>query len=100
MSQRTHEFGVRQAPGARAADIGGLVLGRAIRYIVPGLAVGLGLALIATRWVKSLLFDVSPRDPPVYTAVGLTLLAAALVAALGPAWRARRSDPVAALRQE
>jgi putative ABC transport system permease protein len=100
MSQRTHEFGVRQALGARAGDVWSLVVGRAIRYAVPGLAVGLGLALLATRWVGPLLFDVSPRDPVVYGSVAITLLGAAIVAAFGPARRARRVDPVVALRDD
>jgi len=100
MAQRTHEFAVRQALGARAGDVGRLVVGRAVRYIAPGLAIGLGLSLLATRWVGPLLFDVSPRDPTVYLAVGATLVAAALVTALGPSRRARRLDPVSALREE
>ncbi len=100
MAQRTHEFGVRQALGARGTDIGRLVLGRALRYAVPGLLAGLGLALLTTRWVRTLLFDVSPHDPVVYAAVGLTLLGAAMVAAVGPARRAWRLDPVAALRED
>jgi ABC-type antimicrobial peptide transport system permease subunit len=98
MAQRAHEFGVRQALGAKASDVGRLVLLRAMRYVVPGLILGLVLALGATRWIGALLFEVSPRDPVVYVGVGLTLLAAALVAGLGPSRRARRLDPVSVLR--
>jgi hypothetical protein len=100
MAQRTHEFGVRQALGARGVDVGRLVVGRALRYALPGLLLGLGLGLVATRAVRTLLFEVSPYDPLVYGVVGLTLLGAALVAAIGPARRAWRLDPVAALRDE
>ncbi len=100
MAQRTHEFGVRQALGARGVDVGRLVVGRALRYALPGLLLGLGLGLVATRAVRTLLFEVSPYDPLVYGVVGLTLLGAALVAAIGPARRAWRLDPVAALREE
>ncbi|MGQ0641642.1 MAG: FtsX-like permease family protein [Gemmatimonadaceae bacterium] len=92
--------GVRQALGTRPGDVSRLVVGRAIRYDAPGLAVGLALALLAIRWVGPLLFDVSPRDPMVYGTVGVTLLGAAAVAAFGPARRARRVDPVVALRDE
>ena len=100
MAQRTHEFGVRQALGASPADVWRLVFVRAVRYAIPGLGLGLGLALMATRWVRPLLFDVSPTDPLVYLGVALTLLAAALIATLGPARRALRVDPVVALRDE
>ncbi|MEW5916853.1 MAG: ADOP family duplicated permease [Gemmatimonadota bacterium] len=100
MAQRAHEFGVRQALGAGAADVGRLVAGRAIRYAVPGVILGLGLALAGTRWIESLLFDVSPRDPLVYGGVAASLLAAAMIAAVGPARRAQRLDPVRVLRED
>jgi predicted permease len=100
MAQRAHEFGVRQALGAQRGDVGRLVVGRALRYALPGLILGIGLALLATRAVRSLLFDVSPLDPVVYVGVGVTLLAASLLAAIGPARRAWRVDPIAALREE
>jgi len=100
MAQRAHEFGVRQALGARRGDVGRLVLGRALRYALPGLILGVGLALLGTRAVRTLLFDVSPLDPAVYVGVAVTLLAASLLAAIGPARRAGRIDPIAALREE
>jgi putative ABC transport system permease protein len=100
MAQRAHEFGVRQALGARRSDVGRLVVGRALRYALPGLILGVGLALLATRAVRTLLFDVSPLDPAVYVGVAVTLLAASLVAAIGPARRAGRVDPIATLREE
>lgn len=100
MAQRTHEFGVRQALGARRRDVGWLVVGRALRYALPGLVLGLVLALVATRAVRTLLFDVSPGDPGIYAGVGVTLLASSLLAAIGPARRAGRVDPSAALREE
>jgi putative ABC transport system permease protein len=100
MAQRAHEFGVRQALGAQRGDVGRLVVGRALRYALPGLILGVGLALLGTRAVRTLLFDVSPLDPVVYVGVGVTLLAASLLAAIGPARRAWRVDPIAALREE
>ena len=100
MAQRAHEFGVRQALGARRGDVGRLVLGRALRYALPGLILGVGLALLGTRAVRTLLFEVSPLDPTVYVGVAVTLLASSLLAAIGPARRAGRVDPIAALREE
>jgi ABC-type antimicrobial peptide transport system permease subunit len=100
MAQRTHEFGVRQALGARASDVGCLVLGRGLRYAVSGLVLGSSLALWATRWIDSLLFEVSARDPVVFAGVAVTLLVTALVAAIGPARRARRLDAVRVLCEE
>jgi len=67
---------------------------------LPGLILGVGLALLATRAVRTLLFDISPLDPVVYVGVSVTLLAASLLAAVGPARRAWRVDPMTALREE
>lgn len=100
MAQRDHEFGVRQALGAQRGDVGRLVVGRGLRYALPGLILGVGLALLATRAVRTLLFDISPLDPVVYVGVSVTLLAASLLAAVGPARRAWRVDPMTALREE
>jgi ABC-type antimicrobial peptide transport system permease subunit len=63
-----------------------------------GLAVGLALAFAATRFLRTLLFQIEPSDTVTYVAVGLGLFAVALVASYLPARRAARIDPVAALR--
>ncbi len=99
-SQRTHEIGVRMALGARAADVLEMVLAEGLRLVVIGVVVGCALALAAGRLVASLLYDTSPHDPLVMAAVALVLLATAAAAALLPAWRAARVDPVGALRSE
>ena len=77
-----------------------LVLRDGLRLALAGVLVGTAISLAGGRWIASLLFDVSPRDPAVLAAVGASLLAAALVAALVPSRRALRVDPVVALRAE
>jgi len=100
VAQRTRELGVRVAVGASARDVLALVAGEGLRFAAAGVAVGAALALAAGRWVRSLLFDVSPRDPAVFAVVGLTLLGVALLASAIPALRALRVDPTTALRAE
>jgi putative ABC transport system permease protein len=98
--QRTHEMGVRIALGAQLRDVVGLVVGQGIRHGLAGILIGGVIALGAARWVKPLLFDVSPRDPAVYLVVTTVLLAVAITASLIPARRAARVDPNVALRSE
>jgi putative ABC transport system permease protein len=99
-AQRTPEFGVRLALGAARGQVLRLVLGRAAVFMTIGLAAGLGAAWALSRFVKAFLFDVTPSDPAVYAAVALTLVAAGFVAALIPALRASRVDPIITLRAE
>jgi predicted permease len=100
VAQRTHEFGVRTALGARSSDLLVQVLGEGVRVTVPGIAIGLIIALAAGKWIAPLLFDVSPRDPLVFGVVAVLLLAVAAVASLAPAAKAAGVDPVTALREE
>jgi len=98
VTQRTHEMGVRVALGAQAGDVTRLVVREGLRVVVPGVALGAGIALLAGKWIAPLLFDVSPKDPPVIVTVVLTLLAVAVAASWLPARRASRVDPSVALR--
>ena len=98
VDQRTTEFGVRMALGARRGDIAGMVLRGAALSVGTGLVVGMGMALGLSTIVKSFLFNVAPTDPLVYIAIAVLLVAVALVAALVPALRASRVDPIVALR--
>ncbi len=100
VSQRTHEFGVRIALGARVRDVLRLVLGEGVRTVAIGILVGIVLALAAARLISALLYGVQPSDPAVLLVVAATLLLFAVLAALLPAWRAARVDPVKALREE
>jgi predicted permease len=99
-SQRTHEIGVRMALGARHADVRRLVLGHSFRLVLLGAALGVPGAFALAQLVSGLLYEVEPFDPLVLAASGSTLLAVALVAALVPAARAARVDPMKALRAE
>jgi len=98
--QRTSEIGIRMAVGASPSKVVSMVMGESARLAAAGIALGICGALVLTRTVKSLLFQVSPNDPATYLIVAGLLAATALVAGGVPAWRASRIDPVKALRQE
>jgi predicted permease len=100
VAQRRREIGVRVALGAAPAGILRMVLRGAAGLMLSGLAVGLGAALLLEQTVRGFLFNPQPHDPVVYTVVGGVLLVAGLAAALGPARRAARVDPLIALRGE
>ena len=98
--QRRREFGIRVALGARSADVLALVLGQGLVPVAAGLIAGIAGALGLTRLLKSLLFEVSPTDPLIFSAVSIGLTAVALAAMVIPARRATRVDPLDALRHE
>jgi ABC-type antimicrobial peptide transport system permease subunit len=100
VSQRTREIGVRMALGARAGDVLRLVLREAATLALVGIAVGLGAALVLSRTLGTLLFNLSPTDPVAFAAAPLVLLLTAVVAAMLPARRAAHIDPIEALRSE
>jgi predicted lysophospholipase L1 biosynthesis ABC-type transport system permease subunit len=99
-TQRTQEIGVRMALGATRLDILRLIAGEGVRLIALGGVVGLGAALAMAQLLRSLLFNVGPRDPVAYAAVALLLLLVALAATLIPARAAMKVEPVEALRYE
>jgi putative ABC transport system permease protein len=99
-TQRTQEIGVRMALGATRLDILRLIATEGVRLIVLGGVVGLGAALATAQLLKSLLFNVGPRDPVPYAAVALLLALVALAATLIPARAAMKVEPVEALRYE
>jgi ABC-type antimicrobial peptide transport system permease subunit len=98
VSQRERELGIRQALGADRPVILALVLTEGLRTAGVGLAIGLALSALLTRYLSGLLFGVGPLDASVFAAVTLVLLAVAAVACYIPARRATGIDPAAALR--
>jgi predicted permease len=98
--ERTREIGIRAALGATPAKIREAVLRQTLMLTTTGALVGLMVALMATRLLRSLLFEVSPTDPVTLGLVCVVLVAVSLLAASFPARRATRIDPVRALRAE
>ncbi len=100
VSQRTREIGIRMALGAQRGDVLSLVLRHGALLAGVGVAIGLGLALGLSRFLSTLVFEVSVTDPLTYAAVVALLGAIAVAACLVPAGRAARVDPLVALRHE
>jgi putative ABC transport system permease protein len=100
VSQRTQEIGVRVALGAQRTDVLRLIVGHGALLGGIGIAIGLVGALAVTRFLRTLLFGVSPFDPASFVGVSLTLTVIALLASYIPARRAAKVDPVEALRYE
>ena len=100
LGQRTNEMGLRLALGASRGDILGIMLRQGMTLTVVGTALGLGVAVAATRLLKSMLFEVRASDPATYAAVVALVGCAALAAAYIPARRAAKVDPMVALRYE
>ena len=100
VQQRTNEIGVRVALGASRAQIARLILGRAALVALTGIVIGLAGAFATGRFLQSIVFDISTRDPVIFTAVPLLLGAIALLATWVPIRRAVKLDPAAALHVE
>ena len=100
IARRRSEIGIRMALGAAKGRVVGTIAREAGSLVVMGIALGGGMAFASTRFVRTLLYGVSPTDPVTFAAAALLLGLAAMLAALVPAVRASRVDPVDALREE
>jgi predicted permease len=100
VSQRTYEIGLRMALGARGGQVAGMMVGRGVRMVALGLALGVAGSLAVTGVLKSLLVDVSRLDPITIGGVVVVLAVVAAGAAYLPARRASAVDPMVALRRD
>ena len=98
VTQRAREIGVRSAIGARPIDIVRLVLSQALGMAAVGVALGLLLATAAVRVLSSFLYGIGPYDPVTLVFAVALLLTVALAAAVIPARRAARVDPISVIR--
>ena len=100
VERRTSEMGIRMSLGAQAYQVYRMVLRQAMAPVGLGLLAGLGGALLTGRVLASLLYQVNPRDPELWSAAALLLAAAGLIASFLPTQRAIKMDPLKALRDE
>lgn len=100
VAQRTRELAIRMALGAERRAVLAMVVRQGATLALGGAAIGLGLALVAGRFVRELLYDVSPTDPVAIGGIALLVAGASVAAGLFPARRATRVDPMEAMRAE
>jgi ABC-type antimicrobial peptide transport system permease subunit len=100
VTQRSRELGVRLALGAATRDVLRLVVGQGMTLAMIGVGLGLVSALVVTRFIQSLLFNIAATDPLTFVLIPLLLLAVAFLAVYLPALKATRVDPVVVLRAE
>jgi putative ABC transport system permease protein len=100
VSQRTREIGVRMALGANPGDVLRLILGEGLKLVLAGAALGIVVALLATRLISKMIYGVSATDPLIFLSVITLLVVVSLAACYVPARRAMRVDPMVALRYE
>jgi len=100
VSQRTREIGIRMALGAQGGSVVSMVVGQAMLLALVGLTVGLIAAVVLSRTMTSLLFELSPTDPVTFATVAMVLASVAFLASYLPARRAASVDPIEALRSE
>jgi len=100
VTERRREVGIRIALGAARGAVRSMFVRQGLVLTTIGAVLGLGVAMGLTRWMKSLLYEVSPLDPWTYAVVSMILLITAVLACYLPARRATRIDPAEALRTE
>jgi predicted permease len=100
VAQRRREIGIRMAIGARSADIAAMIGTQTIVMAAAGIVIGLGAALLAAPWIRSLLYGIAPADPVSLAIAGFFVIAVSAAATAIPALRATRIEPAIALREE
>jgi len=100
VARQTRDIGIRMALGASPGELQMSVIGRTLRLALTGIGVGAVASVVVARWISSLLFGISPADPPTFAGTVLLLGAVAMLAGYVPARRASRVDPAVALRSE
>ena len=100
VSQRIHEIGIRMALGASPVEVLRMIIGNGLKLAIAGVAVGIVVALGATRALTTLLYQVAPTDPLTFIVVPLLFVAVAVAASYLPARRAMGVDPMVVLRYE
>jgi ABC-type antimicrobial peptide transport system permease subunit len=100
VARRTREIGIRMAIGAERGQVLRMIVLQSMAISGTGTLIGIVAALAMTRMLKTLFYGVSAADPQTYAAAAAGAIAVSIGAALLPAWRATRIDPVAALRDE
>ena len=100
VTQCRREIGIRMALGAGRETVLRSVIAHGLTFALIGLAAGLAVALLLTRLMEALLFEVRPNDPATLAGVPALITVVAAAASLVPAFRATRVDPIAALREE
>jgi putative ABC transport system permease protein len=100
VTQRTQEIGIRMSLGAEPAGIRNMIVGQVFAVTILGIATGLGLAAIFTRYLATMLYGVSVRDAATFALSAVVLAGVAMLASYIPARRAARVDPAIALRYE
>ena len=100
VSQQTREIGIRMALGAAPSNVLRLIVAHGLKLTLFGIAIGLCASLALTRFIRTLLFDISPTDPLTFAAVAVLLTGVAVAACAIPARRAMQVDPMIALRHD
>lgn len=100
ITQRTREIGIRRALGASSGDVLRIMTASSIRLTLIGTAIGMVVVLLIPQRLSVILYGVSPRDPVLLVITPVVFLAIAVLATIGPAWKAMRIEPIEALRVE